>query len=103
MKTLTVRTLNEDLVGSIIQHDDGAIEVHGGSPELEAALKQLVQTISAHPIPYRTGERKETSHGIKYVTYVKMCRQGDPEFLNALKDALNRHSLLGQRIKGIFT
>jgi hypothetical protein len=52
-------------------------------------------------LPYRSGMTRETPEGIEHITMVKMCRKGDPEFFDALEDALPKYSLLGKRIEGV--
>jgi len=101
MKRLVVQTFENEKMGTVIQDDNGRLEVHGETPECETALQQLIESISSNPIPYKTGEEKETSEGVEHITVVKMCRQGDAEFLDALKDALPKYSFLGKRIRGI--
>lgn len=101
MKTLVVQTFEDELIGAVIQDDNGGLEVQGATPEYKAALQQLIESITSKPIPYRTGEERETPEGVEHITMVKMCRKGDPEFFNALEDALPKYSLLGKRIEGI--
>jgi hypothetical protein len=89
------------MIGTVSQDDRGRLEVQSETPEYETALQQLIEAISSNPIPYRMGEERETVEGIEHITVVKMCRRSDAEFLNALKDALPKYSLLGKRIRGI--
>jgi len=101
MKTLVIQTFDDEIVGAVIQDDNGGLEVQGATPKYKAALQQLIESITSKPIPYRTGDERETPEGIEHITVVKMCRRSDAEFLNALKDALPKYSLLGKRIRGI--
>ena len=101
MKRLIIQTFENEMIGTVVQDDNGKLEVQGETPEYETALQQLVESISSNPIPYRTGEERETPEGIEHITVVKMCCKGDAEFLNALKDALPKYSFLGKRIRGI--
>lgn len=101
MKKLIIQTFESEKIGIVIQDDYGRLEVHGETPEYEDALRQLIESISSNPIPYRIGEKRETSEGIEYITIIKMCHQGDAEFLDALKDILPKYALLGKRIRGI--
>ena len=101
MKKLIIQTFENERIGSVIQEDDGRLEIQGELPEYEAALRELIETVSSKPIPYRIGEERQTAEGIEHTTRVKMCRKGDVEFLNALKDALPKYLFLGKRIKGM--
>jgi len=101
MKTLVIQTFDDEIVGAVIQDDNGGLEVQGATPKYKAALQQLIESITSKPIPYRTGEERETPEGIEHITMVKMCRKGDPEFFDALEDALPKYSLLGKRIEGV--
>ena len=101
MKRLVILTFDTEKIGTVIQDDNGRFEAQGETPEYETALQQLIESISSNPIPYRSGEERETSVGVEHITVVKMCRKGDAEFLNALKDALPKYSFLGKRIRGI--
>jgi hypothetical protein len=101
MKILVIQTFEDEIVGAVIQDDHGGLEVQGATLEYEVALRQLIEFITSKPIPYRTGEERETPEGIEHITMVKMCRKGDPEFFDALEDALPKYSLLGKRIEGI--
>lgn len=101
MKTLIIQTFDDEIIGAVIQDDNGGLEVQGATPKYKVALQQLIESITSKPIPYRTGEERETPEGIEHITMVKMCRKGDPEFFDALEDALPKYSLLGKRIEGI--
>ena len=101
MKTLVIQTFDDEIIGAVTQDDHGGLEVQGATPEYKVALQQLIESITSKPIPYRTGEERETPEGIEHITMVKMCRRSDDEFLNALKDALPKYPLLGKRIEGI--
>jgi hypothetical protein len=103
MKRLVIQTFAHEMIGTVIQDDRGRLEVQSETPEYETALQQLIESISSNPIPYRMGEERETLEGIEHITVVKMCRRSDAEFLNALKDALPKYSLLGKRIRGILS
>ena len=101
MKTLVIQTFEKEMIGTVIQDNNSELEVQGETPEYETALQQLIESISSSPIPYRTGEERETLEGIEHITVVKMCRRSDAEFLNALKDVLPKYSFLGKRIRGL--
>jgi len=101
MKTLVIQTFDDEIIGAVIQDDNGGLEVQGATPEYKVALQQLIESITSKPIPYRSGEERETPEGIEHITMVKICRKGDPEFFSALEDALPKYSLLGKRIEGI--
>jgi len=101
MKTLVIQTFDDEIIGAVIQDDNGRLEVQGATPEYKVALQQLIESITSKLIPYRSGKTRETPEGIEHITMVKMCRKGDPEFFNALEDALPKYSLLGKRIEGV--
>ena len=101
MKTLVIQTFDDEIIGAVIQGNNSRLEVQGTTPEYEVALQQLIESITSKPIPYRSGKTREIPEGIEHITVVKMCRKGDPEFFDALEDALPKYSLLGKRIEGI--
>ena len=101
MKTLVIQTFDDEIIGAVIQGNNSRLEVQGTTPEYKVALQQLIESITSKPIPYRSGKTREIPEGIEHITVVKMCRKGDPEFFDALEDALPEHSLLGKRIEGI--
>ena len=101
MKRLVVQTFENEMIGTVIQDDNGGLEIQGATPEYKVALQQLIKSIASKPIPYRSGKTREIPEGIEHITVVKMCRKGDPEFFDALEDALPKYSLLGKRIEGI--
>jgi hypothetical protein len=101
MKTLVIQTFDDEIIGAVLQDDNGRLEVQGATPKYKAALQQLIESITSKPIPYRSGEERETPDGIEHITMVKMCRKDDPEFFSALEDALPKYPLLGKRIEGI--
>jgi len=100
MKRLIIKTFENELIGTVIQHDNGNLEVQGEKSEYQAPLQELVESLSSGPLLYRTGEERDTPNGIEHITVVKVCHKGDAEFLNALKDSLPRHAFLGKRIRG---
>ncbi|GEM_PF-1276618 len=101
METLVVQTFENEIIGAVIQGNNSKLEVQGTTPEYKVALQQLIESITSRPIPYRSGKTRETPEGIEHITMVKMCRKGDPEFFDALEDALPKYSLLGKRIEGL--
>jgi len=101
MKTLVIQTFDDEIIGAVIQGNNSRLEVQGTTPEYRVALQQLIESITSKPIPYRSGKTREIPEGIEHITVVKMCREGDPEFFDALEDALPEYSLLGKRIEGI--
>ena len=101
MKTLVTQTFDDEIIGAVIQGNNSRLEVQGTTPEYRVALQQLMESITSKPIPYRSGKTREIPEGIEHITVVKMCREGDPEFFDALEDALPKYSLLGKRIEGI--
>ena len=101
MKTLVIQTFDDEIIGAVIQGNNSRLEVQGTTPEYKVALQQLIESITSKPIPYRSGKTREIPEGIEHITVVKMCRKGDPEFFDALEDALPKYSLLGKRIEGI--
>jgi len=100
-KKLTVQLFGKVKVGTVIQERDGSLTVKGETPELEQALRTLMAQIATDPLTYYTGRRVKTDQGVKYITVKKTVKRGDPDYLNALADALPEHKLLGKRIRGI--
>ncbi|HIQ05378.1 MAG TPA: hypothetical protein EYH31_06735 [Anaerolineae bacterium] len=88
-------------VGTVIQERDGSLTVRGETPEFEKALRALIARIATDSLTYRTGRQVRTEQGVKHITVKKRVKQGDPDYLNALADALLKHKLLGKRIRGI--
>lgn len=101
MTKLTVQQFGGVRAGTIAQRPDGSLAIQGETPELEKALRALVDKITSGPLRYRTGREEKTPEGVKYVTVVKVCERGDPDYLSALADAFTRHKLLGKRIRGV--
>lgn len=100
VKKLTVLQFGGTKLGTVIQEPDGALTVEGETPEVEAALRALVEQIASAPLSYRTGRQVETDEGVKRITVKKTVKRGEPDYLNALADALPRYTLLGKRIRG---
>jgi len=69
MKRLVVQTFENEVIGTVIQDDNGGLEVQGATPKYKAALQQLIESITSKPIPYRTGEEREIPEGIEHILW----------------------------------
>lgn len=101
VKKLIVQQFGKAKVGTVFQERDGSLTVKGETPELEQALRALIARIATGPLTYHTGRQVKTEQGVKHITVKKTVKQGDPDYLNALADALPKHKLLGKRVRGI--
>lgn len=101
MAKISVKQLGGGIIASIQVEADGTWSVEAQTPQMAAALHDLVARLTAHPIPLISGREEKDASGKRFVSVRKLCHKGDPDYARALADVLRKHTLLGMRIRGV--
>ena len=101
MQELVITDFDDAPIGAIWISADGEVQCEVHDKSLSAQLDGLVQRITAQPIPLRTGKQIQKQDGTQgFITQMKRCTPGDPDFLNAVRDLVNKTHWEGRRLYG---
>lgn len=99
---MIVKFLGGNRAGYVTQNADGSLQVHEELLVDTRSLRDLVTEIVSEPeLTYHTGHEEDTPDGRRWVTIVRRCQRGDPDYLFALADTITRgrYKLRGLRVR----
>jgi len=103
MRVLQITDFDDKPIGSIWVSADGQVQMEIHDPAFEQDMASLVRRITAEPVPMRTGRRLDKDGIRTFISQVKHCRPGDPDFLAAVRDRVNRLRWQERRLYGRLT
>jgi len=103
MKQLIIKNFDKINIGIITQKEDGTLVVKGETPEFERELKEIVDKITSKPVFIGWGRTEEREGKKIDVDGERICKKGDPKYLNAIRDILWNYSIGGKRVYGIIS
>ncbi len=100
MPVLKITDFDDQPIGIIRVTPDSQVQVEIQDPTLATQLNTLREEIAQRPVPLRIGRREEKEGQVSFISEVKACRPGDPQFLNAVRDRVNKLRWEGRRLLG---
>jgi hypothetical protein len=92
-RTLLVQSLDGDTVATVSEANPGKYEVVSDDGQAIIAIKKLLSRGRKTGLLYHHDHRQKTTKGTVFRMYGRWSKPGDPDFLDALADALIEFNL----------
>lgn len=84
MKKLVVRNSDNQVIGTVIQIEDGSLSIESKNQQFQVELEKIILDITSRPIYVRKGETVKTNEGLIHNLVALEISKDNPNYLSAI-------------------
>ena len=84
MKELTVKNSDNQLIGTVIQKEDGSLFIKSKNQQFQEELEKIIQDITSRIIYVKKGETVNTNEGLRHNLVAIEISKDNPDYLSAI-------------------